>query len=143
MKKIKELWKEHSPYLLILTGIETVFSLIAILSFVVDDFKQIPALNNIALLIDNMYTQTWWGLVLLTMGLISILAITCIVYKNLEYLFISISLWFLLFILSFNLASQMNNLVSVSLLFIPIIIINIIAYNKEKNVLNIKTKKRK
>ena len=95
---MKKIFNEHSPYLIILTGIEIIFAIFAILAFVYQDIISSSMLNDLALLLENLYSQTWWGLTLLTLSLIGILSLTSIIYKKQEYHFISICLWFVLLI---------------------------------------------
>lgn len=144
MKKIKKLFKEHSPYLLILTLCEGLLSLVCTLSFVYSDslnYDDSLIYNAIGVekLLETLYSSTFWALLLLILAFIFVLNITCIKYKNLEHGFISICLWVLLFILSINLTKSLMDNLMTSLLFIPIIIINIVAYKTEES----KLKKRK
>lgn len=144
MKKIKNLFKEHSPYLLILTLCEGILSLVCTLSFVYSDslsYNDSLIYNSLGIekLLETLYSSTFWALLLLILAFIFILNITCIKYKNLEPGFISICLWALMFILSINLTKSLMDNLMTSLLFIPIIIINIVAYKTEEN----KLKKRK
>lgn len=144
MKKIKKLFKEHSPYLLILTLCEGLLSLVCTLSFVYSDslnYDDSLIYNAIGVekLLETLYSSTFWALLLLILAFIFVLNITCIKYKNLEHGFISICLWVLMFILSINLTKSLMENLMTSLLFIPIIIINIVAYKTEEN----KLKKRK
>lgn len=144
MKKIKKLFKEHSPYLLILTLCEGLLSLVCTLSFVYSDslsYDDSLIYNAIGVekLLETLYSSTFWALLLLILAFIFVLNITCIKYKNLEHGFISICLWVLMFILSINLTKNLMDNLMTSLLFIPIIIINIVAYKTEES----KLKKRK
>lgn len=138
---MKKIFNEHSPYLIILTGIEIIFAIFAILAFVYQDVISSSMLNDVALLLENLYSQTWWGLTLLTLSLIGILSLTSIIYKKQEYHFISICLWFVLLIISININNSFKDILLNCCLFIPIIIINIIAYRKETNKLKTKIKK--
>ena len=144
MKKIKKIFKEHSPYLLILTLCEGLLSLVCTLSFVYSDslsYDDSLIYNAIGVekLLETLYSSTFWALLLLILAFIFVLNITCIKYKNLEHGFISICLWVLMFILSINLTKSLMDNLMTSLLFIPIIIINIVAYKTEES----KLKKRK
>mgnify|MGYP005777346677 CR=1 FL=1 len=144
MKKIKNLFKEHSPYLLILTLCEGILSLVCTLSFVYSDslsYNDSLIYNSLGIekLLETLYSSTFWALLLLILAFIFVLNVTCITYKNLEPGFISICLWVLMFILSINLTKSLMDNLMTSLLFIPIIIINIVAYKTEEN----KLKKRK
>ena len=117
MKKIKNLFKEHSPYLLILTLCEGILSLVCTLSFVYSDslsYNDSLIYNSLGIekLLETLYSSTFWALLLLILAFIFVLNITCIKYKNLEPGFISICLWVLMFILSINLTkSLMDNLI--------------------------------
>lgn len=142
MKKIKKLFKDHSPYLLILTLCEIILSIVCTLSFVYSDslsYNDSLIYNALGVekLLETMYSSTFWALLLLILAFIAILNIASIKYKNLEYAFISICLWGLMFILSINLTKSLMDNLMTSLLFIPIIIINIVSYKTEQS----KTKK--
>lgn len=150
MNKIKTLFKEHSPYLIILTLLEIILSIICTLAFVYSDsltYNESLIFNALGVekLLQTLYSSTWWALILLLLALIAIFSLTSIVYKKLEYLFISICSWFVMFILAINFTKPISDILSVLLLFIPILIINIIAYKTEKEKLNkpIKTTKTK
>lgn len=140
MKKIKDLFKTHSAYLLILTLIEIIISIILIISFVyTDSLSYSDSLlytgSSIEKLFETLYTSTFWALLLLILSFTAIFNIVSIKFKKMEFSFISICLWFLMFILSINLTKPIMDNITNCLLFIPIIIINIIAYNKESQKL--------
>lgn len=148
MNRIKQLFKEHSAYLLILTGLEIVLSIICTLAFVYSDsltYNESLIFNALGVekLLQTLYSSTWWALILLLLAFIAVLSLTSIVFKKLEYLFISICLWFVMFILALNFTKPLNDIVSVIILFVPVIIINIIAYRTEKNKLITESKKAK
>lgn len=139
---MKKLFKEHSAYLLVFTLIESVLAVITTMSFVYTDrlsyqdsiiFKEL----GIEKLLENMYSSTWWALILLLICFAALFAITSINFKKLEYLFLSIGCWIILFILSINVNNGAKDIFSNIALFVPILIINIICYRTEKNKLNL------
>ena len=145
MKKIIE---GNSMYLVVLAIIEKILSLFSTISFIYTDTLNyadsliIDALG-IQKLLQNIYSSTWWALILTILALIAILAITTLVFKKLEYLFISILLWVEMFILTIDVNKSPKDLFFSMLLVLPIIIINIIVYKKEKEVLESKKTSKK
>lgn len=140
MYTIKKLFKTHSPYLLLLTLIEGFVSIIVTLSFVYTDSLNYTAskiLSGIGVdeLLKTMYSSTWWALILLLLAFIVIFNLVTIIYHKMEFMFMSICCWFIMFILAINIGNPVYNILSVFALFVPIIIINIIAYRTEKNKL--------
>lgn len=147
MNFIKKLFKENSAYLILLTLGEIILSIICILSFVYTDslsYSDSLIFNELGIekLLQSMYSSTFWALILVILSLISIFSLTSLIYKKMEYQFISICSWFVLFILAINLNKSLIDNLSVILLFIPIIIINIVAYNTQKKKNNLIKKKR-
>lgn len=135
---MKQLFKKHSKLLLIVTLLELILSLYFLIYFgYMDRLNYIESstktINDLALLIQNMYTSTWWALIISFIILISILSITSIIYKKQEYHFISILLWIMLFILALDFTKSIKYNISNIFIFIPIILINILAYKNEKN----------
>ncbi len=145
MKTIKKLFKEHSPYLILLTLAEILLSVVATLSFVYTDSLQYSdsaiISGGVEKLLETVYSSTWWALILFLLFFIALFAFMSIIYKKLEYLTISIGCWVEMLILSINVGNDLKELLINLLLFIPIFILNIIAYKTEKNKLNTKTKK--
>ena len=145
MKTIKKLFKEHSPYLILLTLAEILLSVVATLSFVYTDSLQYSdsaiISGGVEKLLETIYSSTWWALILFLLFFIALFAFMSIIYKKLEYLTISIGCWVEMLILSINVGNDLKELLINLLLFIPIFILNIIAYKTEKNKLNTKTKK--
>lgn len=142
---MKKLFKEHSPYLLFVTLIETLLSIVCIEAFVYSDtlnYSDSLVYNAIGIekLLESMYSSTWWALILFTLAFITICSITTIVYKKMDYFFMGILGWILMLILAINISKPLTDSLITLLLFIPIIIINIIAYKTEKNKINTKTK---
>ncbi|MDD4706123.1 MAG: hypothetical protein PHS24_02785 [Bacilli bacterium] len=92
--------------------------------------------QDLALLIQNMYTSSWWALIVLTICLISIFSLVSFIYRDLKFQFMSISLMIILFILGLNFKDSFLNNISVICLFIPVILLNILCYFKQKKILH-------
>lgn len=136
---MKKKFKEHSKLLLIITFLEIILSLYFLIYFgYMDRLNYIESstktISDLALLIQNMYTSTWWALIISFIILISTLTLTSIIFKKQEYHFISIILWIMLFILALDFTKSINYNLSNLIIFIPIILINILAYKNEKNI---------
>ena len=136
---MKKKFKEHSKLLLIITFLEIILSLYFLIYFgYMDRLNYIESstktMSDLALLIQNMYTSTWWALIISFIILISTLTLTSIIFKKQEYHFISIILWIMLFILALDFTKSINYNLSNILIFNPIILINILAYKNEKNI---------
>ena len=140
MNKFKSLFKERSKLLFIITSLELILS-IWFLSY----FNYLDRLNylestsyptkDLALLLQNMFTSTWWGLLILIICLISIFTLIAFIYKEEKFHLISILLWCILLILSINIKDTfINNLSSIGI-FLPIIAINIVAFKNQKNII--------
>ena len=139
-QKIKNIFKDRSIFLTIITVIESILSISMILSFVYSDslnYSDSLLLQSIGVqkLLENMYSSTWWGLILFLLSFISIFSITSLVYKKLEYLFISILLWFVMGICAINIGNPLAVNLSELAIFVPVIILNIMAYYKQKDKL--------
>jgi hypothetical protein len=144
---MKKLLKENSIYLVVLTIAEIIISSICTLAFVYTDtlnYDDSMIFNALGIqkLLQTIYSSSWWALILTILALIAILSVTTLVFKKLEYLFIGICLWVEMFILTLDFNKSPKDLFFSTLLILPIIIINIIVYNKEKEVLNKKTSKK-
>ena len=145
---MKKILKENSIYLIILTIAEIIISSICTLSFVYTDtlnYNDSMIFNALGMqkLLQTIYSSTWWALILTILALIAILSVTTLIFKKLEYLFIGICLWIEMFILTLDFNKSPKDLFFSALLILPIIIINIIVYNKEKEFLqNKKTSKK-
>ena len=136
---MKKLFKENSKSLLIICILETILSLYFLIYFsYMDKLNYIESnltnTSDLALLIQNMYTSTWWAIIISFIILISILTITSIIYKKQEYHFIAICLWIMLFILALDFNKSISYNLSNIAIFIPIILFNIISYKKQKNI---------
>lgn len=91
--------------------------------------------DNLSLLLESMYTSTWYALIILTANLISIFSLVSTIFRKQEFHFVSISLWCVLMILAVDLNLNFMSNLSVLLIFIPIIILNIVAYINQRKIL--------
>ena len=147
---MKDLIKNNSIYLIVLAIAESIISIIATLSFVYTDSltyskSLLIQMMGIEKLLEAMYTSTWWALVLLLLFFVALFSIMTIIYKDLKYMTLSIGCTIELFILSINLTKPITDILLNVLIFIPIFVLNIIAYRNESNKIkestNIKKKK--
>jgi len=131
--------KNNSKLLLIITTLETILAIyfLIYLSYV-DRLNYIESkttnIQDLTLLIQNMYSSTWWALIISMIMLISIFTITSIIYKKNYLHFISILIWVMLFILALDFTKSFNYNLSNFAIFIPIILLNIKAYYNQKNI---------
>lgn len=133
---MKIIWKNNSKLLIIVTILEIILSIYFLMYFsYMDKLSYVENSNNLSLLVQNMYTSTWWALIIMSISFISIFSLTSIVYKKNYLHFISILIWGVLFILSLDLEKSLKYNISNMCIFIPIIVINILAYFKEKKYL--------
>ena len=136
---MSKIWNNNSKLLLVISLLEIVLSIYFLIYFgYMDRLNYIESSSNsmseLALLIQNMYTSTWWALIISFINLISIFTLTSIIYKKKEYHFISIIMWIMLFILAIDFNKNLIYNLSNVAIFIPIIIINIIAYKNQKSI---------
>lgn len=142
---MKKVLKEHSPYIIFICVAQIIISVIATLALVYSDskiFNDVALLNDLENLITTVYSQSWWALILFSLSFASILTLAAIVYKKLEYEFLSIGCIVLMILPSINVGSKLSDILLTMLLFIPIIIIKIIGYKQEKIKLEIKQTKK-
>lgn len=90
--------------------------------------------NDLALLIQNMYTSTWWALIILSICLIAAFKLVGFHYRDLKFILISSYLWVVLLILAINIKDSFINNISTLAIFIPIIIFNFTAYINQKKL---------
>ena len=145
---IKRFFKENSLYLIILTLAEFILSTVCTLSFVYSDsltYSESIIYQSLGVetLLQSIYSSTFWALILVLLAIIVMFSITCLVFRKIEYQFISLLGWVELFILSLNFTKPIGDILSTCALFIPIIIINIICYKKEYDKLQLLNKKSK
>ena len=144
---MKKIFKENSKYLIILTIAEIILSIVSTMAFVYSDslsYADSVVYEGIGIdvLLQNLYSSTFWALILVCIALISIMSIATLLFKKMDYLFIGIMGWIYLFILSINLTKPIGDILSTCAMFIPIIIINIICYKKEKEFIETKPRKK-
>ncbi len=140
INEVINMLKERSKLLLTITTLEIILSIWALLYFnYLDRLNyQESIVNNtkdLALLIQNMFTSTWWALIILVLALIAIFSLVALIYKDLRFQFISVMLWFILLIIALNFKDNFLNNISTIAIFIPIIISNIFAYYNQKKLL--------
>lgn len=145
---MKNIIKENSLYLVGLAIAESILSVIATLSFVYTDSltyskSLVIQMLGIEKLLETMYTSTWWALVLLLIFFVALFSIMTLLYKDLKYMVISIGCTIELFLLSINLTRSIGEILLNILIFIPIFILNIIAYRNESKKINETNKHKK
>lgn len=136
---MKKIWNNNSKLLLIISFLEIILGIYFLMYFnYIDKLNYIDSskiiINDLSLLLQNMYTSTFWALIICMIILISIFTLTSIIYKKNYLHFISILIWCMLFILSIDLTKTfMYNLSNIAI-FIPIITLNILAYFNQKRI---------
>lgn len=145
---MKKLLKEHSPYMLFIALFESIASIIATISFVYTDSltyskSLVIQAMGIEKLLETMYTSTWWALVLLLVFFVALFAILTIIYKDMKFMGISFGCLVEMLILSINLTAPIKNIFMNMLIFVPLFVLNIIAYKSEKKKLEEKPKTKK
>ncbi len=139
MTKIDKLFTGRSKLLYIVTLVEILLSIWFLCYFNYLDRlnyeeSTITSTKELALLLENMFTSTWWGLLILIVCLIAIFSLISFIYKDEKFELISICLWFILLILSINVKDTLANNISNFCIFIPIISISILAFKNQKNI---------
>ena len=97
LSKESYMFKERSKLLFLSVIFNCLFSIWVLFYFsYIDRLNYSESLFNdaagIALVIQNMFTSTWWALIILTFALITIFSLVCFVYKDLKFQFMSICL---------------------------------------------------
>lgn len=138
---MKRILKDRSKLMIILTILEIILALWILIAFSYSDrlsYSQSMEYNqdNLSLLLETMYTSTWYALIILTANLISIFSLVSTIFKKQEFHFVSISLWCVLMILAVDLNLNFMSNAATLAIFIPIILLNIIAYINQKKLLN-------
>lgn len=135
---MKKIFKDRSILLFIVSLIEIAFCFWILIYFNHLDHLTYQQSGtdtaSLALLVQNMFTSTWWGLIILTFVIICISSLTAFIYKDLKFQFISICLYIVLFMLSLNFEDTFMNNFSNFLIFVPLVAINIVAYFKQKKI---------
>lgn len=139
IKMMKRLFKKRSKLLGLLTIGDNLLALFLLCYFNYLDRLNyaesvIHTTNDLALLIQNMYTSTWWALIILSICLIAAFKLVGFYYRDLKFILISSYLWVVLLILAINIKDSFMNNISVLAIFIPIIIFNFAAYINQKKL---------
>lgn len=139
MKNIKLFLKNRSKLMLILTVLEICLALWILLAFNYSNgLNYADTLNysedNLTLLFESMYTSTWYGLIILSANLISICSLISAIYLKKEFHFLSISLWCILLLIALDFNTTLKANMATMAIFIPIILLNIVAYFNQKKL---------
>lgn len=139
IKMMKRIFKKRSKLLGLLTISDNLLALFLLCYFNYLDRLNyaesiIHTTNDLALLIQNMYTSTWWALIILSICLIAAFKLVGFYYRDLKFILISSYLWVILLILAINIKDSFMNNISALALFIPIIIFNFAAYINQKKL---------
>lgn len=139
IKMMKRIFKKRSKLLGLLTIGDNLLALFLLCYFNYLDRLNyaesvIHTTNDLALLIQNMYTSTWWALIILSICLIAAFKLVGFYYRDLKFILISSYLWVVLLILAINIKDSFMNNISALAIFIPIIIINFAAYINQKKL---------
>ncbi len=138
--KFNNIFKDRSKLLFLITILEVILSTWFLLYFnYLDRLNYSESVTNktkdLALLLQNMFTSSWWGLLILVICFISIFTLISFIYKDIKFHLIAILLWVILLILSINIKESLSYNISNLCIFIPIIAINIVAFQNQKNIL--------
>ncbi len=136
---IKNIFKNRSKILGLTTIADNLLALFSLCYFNYLDRLNyaesiINTTNDLALLIQNMYTSSWWALIILCICLIAAFKLVGFYYKDLKFILISSYLWVVLLILAINIKDNFINNISTFLIFIPIIIFNYASYINQKKL---------
>lgn len=139
IKMMKRIFKKRSKLLVLLTIGDNLLALFLLCYFNYLDRLNyaesvIHTTNDLALLIQNMYTSTWWALIILSICLIAAFKLVGFYYRDLKFILISSYLWVVLLILAINIKDSFMNNISALAIFIPIIIFNFAAYINQKKL---------
>ena len=142
---MKKFLASRSKLMIVLTILEIILALWILIAFSYSDrLSYSEAIeyseDNLVLLLDTMYTSTWYALIILTANLISIFSLVSTIFKKQEFHFVSISLWCVLMILAVDLNLNFMSNAATLAIFIPIILLNIVAYINQKKLINKKLK---
>ena len=136
---MKKLLKNRSKLLLVITILESILSIWFLCYFnYLDRLNYAESVTtttkDLALLIQNMYTSTWWALIILVSCFIAIFALISFIYKESKYQLISCILWFILLLLALNVKDSFMSNISIICIFIPIMAANIIAFLNQRKM---------
>lgn len=136
---MKKIFENRSKLMICLTIIEIILALWILIAFNYSDrltYAEAMEYNqdNLSLLFESMYTSTWYALIILTANLISIFSLVSTIFKKQEFHFVSISLWCVLMILAVDYNISFKSNAATLAIFIPIILLNIVAYFNQKKL---------
>lgn len=136
---MKEFLKNRSKLMLILTLLEIVLAIWILVAFNYTDrmsYAEAISYNedNLTLLFESMFTSTWYALIILTANLISIFSLVSAIFLKREFHFVSISLWCMLLVIALDFNTTLKANMATVAIFIPIILLNIVAYFNQKNL---------
>jgi hypothetical protein len=136
---MKKIFKKRSKLFIVVIILESILTIWALIYFNYMDhlnyYESVASkTQNLALMIQNMFTSTWWALIILDLALITIFSLVAIIYRDLKFQFISICLWVILLILAINFKDTLRNNLATILIFIPIFTLNILAYKEQKKL---------
>jgi len=132
-------FKERSKLLFILTIFEILLSIWYLSYFnYLDRLNYYENINlekdSLALLLQNMFTSTFWGLLIILIALSAISSLIALLYKDEKFELISSLIWCIVLILSFDLHSTFKDNISNILIIGPIVLFSFIAFFKQKSL---------
>ena len=132
-------FKERSKLLFILTIFEILLSIWYLSYFnYLDRLNYYESINleknSLALLLQNMFTSTFWGLLIILIALSAIASLIALLYKDEKFELISSLIWCIVLILSFDLHSTFKDNISNILIIGPIVLFSFIAFFKQKSL---------
>lgn len=132
-------FKERSKLLFILTIFEILLSIWYLSYFnYLDRLNYYESINleknSLALLLQNMFTSTFWGLLIILIALSAISSLIALLYKDEKFELISSLIWCIVLILSFDLHSTFKDNISNILIIGPIVLFSFIAFFKQKSL---------
>lgn len=113
---------------------QIIISIVATLALVYQDstiFGNTALFEDAQKLITSVYSQSWWALILFSLSFASLLTLASLIYKKLEYEFLSIGCIVLMILPSININGSLKDTILTLALFIPIILIKVIGYKTE------------
>ena len=133
------MFKNRSNFLFLTVSLELVLSFWALFYFnYLNRLNYYEATNHqtteLALLIENMFTNSWWALIILTVTLATIFSLVCLIYKDLKFQFIAICLWIVLFVLALDINDAIMNNISALFIFLPVFALNTYSYFEQKKL---------
>ena len=88
--------------------------------------------SDLALLLENMFTSTFWGLLILVISLGTIFSIIAFIYRDHKFQLMTSLMWVIILILSINVKDTLKNNISSLFIILPILIFNFVAFYDQK-----------